>query len=104
MSGRRREARPPRRPGRTVRPPARLQEGVDPDLSTSSSSSDDGESDGGGANAATAAAAAAAKQSKKRAAAGHQYVYRYLTTKDITKDLEGETVRVFLCVGRGGGV
>lgn len=81
MSGKRRRA-----------VPSRLLEGADPGLSSSSSSED--EDEGGGAAAAAAPRARASPAAKKRApTTQHMYVYRYLTTRDITKDLEGETVR-----------
>ena len=77
---------------RPVRPPSRLADAADEAaLATSSSSSE--EEGGGGDRCQRPRAATGAK--KKLAAAGeHMYVYRFLTTRDITSDLAGETVFV----------
>jgi len=77
-----------RRARRPVRPPSRLAEGADvsAELSTSSSSSSDEERRSAGAGAG--------KRGRLPAEQQHPYVYRFLTTRDITSDLAGETVFV----------
>jgi len=76
---------------RAVRPPSRLLEGA-AELSTSSSS-DDGER-GAGGGAGGAKHGLPQQKAKRARPASHMYVYRYLTSRDITSDLAGETVFV----------
>jgi len=74
---------------RAVRPPPRLLEGADDvDLSSSSSEEDAGGARAAGAGRRRPGAAGPAGPSTS----SHQYVYRFLNTRDISKDLEGETV------------